>query len=551
MPSKNIPRRILLTLAAAALTAAAGAQTAPRRVISARVTLNASAGGPALYAPTPGSVASAVFSASADGTPVPVEKFGDASYARFITTGGAAMTITTPGHAITAASVSPLRENLQLNKNGQTLSFNIKHAGSYFVRVDDLEPLMIFADAPEAGEPPRPGDPRVVDLSTYLPPDRDPAAPVTALIQQAIDNTAALADGQGGILFIPDGRYVAGQLKLKSNVFLYLSSGALLQSQTDFNPVDFPPQAQAGAQPDSSFIYIGDARNVRIGGRGIIDGNGHAVRTLNPGANIKLLRTAGAADVLIEDVFFRDSARWSLHVLDSDRVALRNFKLVNDLRGSFDPQEGVHVAVVTNTDGVDIDASADVLVEGSFIYTGDDAITPKVTNYMNRQRPCHGIVARGNTLWTLKCALRVGDEAFLDIHDVLFENNDIIRADRAIALRNGDGAHMRDIRVLNNRVEYIGGDYNERFFTFRIWLLRPPESKPGLIDNVLIKDFYARQKAPQDSDMEGLDAAHRITGVTFDNIVIGGTRATGAADIPLAVRNFADTPIFSAPAATP
>jgi hypothetical protein len=540
MPSKHLLLRLLPALVCG--LPLLGGSDAPRRVISARVTLAATPGGPALYAPTPGSTASTLFTVSVDGLTVPVEKFGDASYARFTTTGAASITITTPGHAIATASVSPLKENLQLNKNGQTVSFNINHAGNYFVRVDDLEPLMIFADAPEAGAPPGPGDPRVVDLSTYLPPGRDPAAPVTALIQKAIDDTAAQADGAGGILFVPNGRHVAGQLKLKSNVFLYLADGALLQSQADFNTTDFPPQANS----DSSFIFIENARNVRIGGRGVIDGNGYAVRTLNPKANIKLLRTAGAADVLIEDVFFRDSARWSLHILDSERVTLRNFKLVNDLRGAFNPSEGVHVAVVTNTDGVDADASNDVLVEGAFIYTGDDAITPKVTNYMNRRRPCRGFVARNNILWTLKCALRVGDEALDDIHDVLFENNDIIRADRAIVLINGmdghaNGARLHDIRAINNRAEYIGGDYHERFFKFEI-------IKPGTTDTILIKDFFARQKAPQNSNMRGLDAARKITGVTFDNIVIGGTRAAGTGDIPLDVQPYADAPVFTAPA---
>jgi hypothetical protein len=494
-----------------------------------------------LYTPTPGDTASVVYTLTVNGSPAPVVKFGDASYSRFIINGPAEISITAP-EKIGDARVSPMNSKRTVRKNGKTLSFNIGRAGHYFVRVDKLEPLMIFADPPEPDGAPRPGGPRVIDLSAYLPSGRNPAAPVTALIQKAIDDTAAQAGGAGGVLFVPDGRYVAGQLKLKSNVFLYLSPGALLQSQLDFNETDFPPQANR----DSSFIYIGDARNVRIGGRGIIDGNGYAVRSRNPKANIKLLRTAGAADVLVEDVFFRDSARWSLHVLDSERVIMRNFKLVNDLRGGFDPKEKVHKAVVTNTDGVDIDASRGVLVEGAFLYTGDDAFTPKVTGYMGRQGPCRNLVMRGNVIWTIKCALKVGDETIEDLHDMDFSNNHVIHADRFLALWSGDGGRIGDMRIINNRVESVGGDYNERFFMFRVRLRRRGISRPGVIENIVIKDFQALAPAPQPSSFEGLDGGGRVAGVTFENIVIGGKRAQSAEDIPLRVRGGAEPPVFFA-----
>lgn len=531
---------VLIFASAFALLIPTTGQSAATRTISVLVTLNAGDDVPALYAQTPNSVSSAVFSVTAAGIAVPAEKFGDICYVRFVATGSTAITITTPGHVIGDATVSPLDDSRQLSKTGDALSFGITRTGSYMVRIDGLEPLLIFADAPEIGAAPRFGDTRVINLADYLPENRDPFTPVTAAIQRAIDDTAAQVGGQGGTLLIPNGLYVAGQLRLKSNVFLYLSDGALLQSQANFNQTDFPSQANG----DSSFIFIENASNVRIGGRGIIDGNGYAVRSGNSSANIKLLRTAGASDVTIEDVFFRDSSRWSLHILDSSRVTLRNFKLVNDLRGAFDPVEGVFIPLVTNTDGVDVDASSNVLVEGAFIYTGDDATALKVTNYMNRKNTCHGVVIRNNTFYVLKCAIRLGDESLMDIHGVDFENNDIIRADRAIALRNGDGCRMYDFRAINNRAEYIGGDYNERFFTFRIWLLRA-ESRPGRIDSVLIKDFYARKKALQNSDMQGYGTDNKITGVTFNNIVIAGKRATGPADIPLTVKPFADAPAFT------
>lgn len=493
----------------------------------------------ALYPPTPGDVASSTFVLNAGGTPVPVVKFGDLSYARFVLTGSTIVDIATAGHRVREARVSPLNSKLDLRCKGENISFRLDRAGTCFVRIDDLETLLIFADEPESAAPKR-ADPGVIDLADYVPAGRDPTVPVTARIQKAIDDTAALAGGAGGVLYVSDGRYMAGQLRLRSNVHVYLSAGALLQSQVDFNATDFPPQANG----DSSFIFIGDAHNVRISGRGVIDGDGHAVRSRDAKANIKLLRTAGASDVVIQDVFFRDSARWSLHLLDSDRLALRNFKLVNDLRGGLDPTEKVHIAVVTNTDGVDIDASRDVLIEGAFIYTADDAITPKVTNYMNRQGECRHLIVRNNVLWTLKAALKVGDETIQDLHDITFANNYVIHADRAIALWGGDGGHIHDIKITSNVVESIGGDYNERFFMFRVRLRRPGLSKPAPIEDVLVKDFYALAPAPQPSSFEALGEEGGIAGITFSNIQIGGRRARSIADIPLRLKGGAEAPVF-------
>jgi hypothetical protein len=496
---------------------------------------------PIADAPLPGDAVSEVFSVSADSVPVPVVKFGDVNYARFTAAGAGTVTITARGHKINNTRVSPLNTRHPPRRKGETLAFAVEPGFVYFARADNLPPLILFADAPETNAP-RPGGAGVVDLSTYLPPNRDPAAPATAFIQKAIDDTAALAGGAGGVLYIPDGHYISGQLKLKSNVHLHLSAGALLQSQVDFNATDFPRQANG----DSSFIFIENARNVRISGRGVIDGNGYAVRSRNPRANIKLLRSAGAGDLTIENVFFRDAARWTLHFLDSERVTLRNFKLVNDLRGGPDPKEKVHRAVVTNTDGVDLDAVRGALVEGGFIYTGDDAFAPKVTNYMGRSGPCRDLVMRNNTIWTIKCALKVGDDDTVsDFSEIVFDRNYIIHADRFLALWSTGGQRMSGIRATGNLCEEIGGDYNERFFMFRARPRHAPAiRREVLIDNVLVRDFHAPAPAPQPSSMEGLDKDGRITGVTFENIVIGGKHVKSAEDIPMTVRNFADAPVF-------
>ncbi|MBQ1291375.1 MAG: glycoside hydrolase family 28 protein, partial [Lachnospiraceae bacterium] len=59
----------------------------------------------------------------------------------------------------------------------------------------------------------------------------------TAAIQAAIDDCAA---AQGGQVVIPAGRYLSGSLRLRSNVDLHLSSGAvLISSLAEEDMIDF------------------------------------------------------------------------------------------------------------------------------------------------------------------------------------------------------------------------------------------------------------------------------------------------------------------------
>ncbi|WP_248930601.1 FG-GAP-like repeat-containing protein [Paenibacillus hamazuiensis] len=478
-----------------------------------------------------GAVPSGSYTLSVNGENIFVEKFGDVSFARFSFTGAAHFTVTA-NEAVSSFGISPQSYQIQGTSSGNRLSFSIDQPRTLIVSVNNLENLLLFADGLETAAPDI-HDPNVINLADYLPAGRDEEAAVTGYLQEAIDDTSALNNGAGGTLLVPDGKYVTAQLKLKSNVHLYLQSGAWIKAVSDSSTANYPVQNGS----DSSFLFIQNASHVKISGRGIIDGSGMAIKTLNNKANIKLLRTADVTDLQIEDVYFVDSARWTIHLLYAKDVVLKNIKLINDLRGGPDPANpNILLPTVTNTDGVDIDSSQNVTIDGAFIYTGDDAITPKVTGYLNLKRPTSGLQIKNNVLWSLKAAFKVGDETLMDIGDILFENNDIVRADRFVALWAGDASHIQNIDVINNRAEFIGGNYNERYFYFRIRLLNG-NSRPGWIDQVRVKDFYVWNKAVQASTIEGYDSTHLVSNVTFDNIVIQGAQAGSKEDVPLDFKN--------------
>lgn len=474
------------------------------------------------YTALPTAVASSTYTLKVNGSPVLVEKFGEVSLARFAFIGQADVEVTSSS-AMSAVIVSPQSYSIRPSVSDRTMRFSLTEPRKLIVQVGGVEKLLLFADGPER-QPPRPGQAGVINLAAYLVAGRDPLVPVTAQLQKAIDETSASNAGAGGVLFVPDGLYMAAQLRLKSNVELHLSSGAQLRSVPVFNSSNYPVQNGA----DSSFIYIAQANNVKITGRGVIDGNGYALRSNTPGGgNNKLLRTKGATGVILEDVYFRDSARWSLHFLLSDDILARNIKLVNDLRVA----SGATLPFVTNTDGFDIDASTFVTVEDSFVYTTDDAFTPKVTGYMGVQKQAHDIFIRNNVIWTQKCALKVGDEVLDDIYNVHFDNNDTVLADRFIALWNIGTHTIRNITATHNRTETIGVRDNKSFFYYYV------RDRPGFVRDIEVNGLQALTRAPNESRMEGFDATHRVSNFSAKNLYVASVAMNTPANVPLVMRN--------------
>lgn len=304
---------------------------------------------------------------------------------------------------------------------------------------------------------------------------------------------------------------------------LYLESGARIRSAPVFTSSSYPIQHGA----DSSFIYIADTVNVRMSRRGVIDGNGFQLRSNTPGGgNNKLLRTKGARSVVIEDLYFRDSARWSLHFLFSDDLLARNVKLVNDLRVTTGT-----LPFVTNTDGFDIDASTFVTVEDSFDYTTDDAFTPKLTGYMGMKKQTHDVFIRRNVIWMQKCALKVGDEVLDDMHGIHFDDNDLVLADHFIALWNIGTHTIRDIRATHNRTETIALRDNKSFFYYYV------RNQPGHMRDIEVNGLQALMRAPNESRMEKFDATHLVSNFAVRNMYVAGGAMNTADNIPLVKRN--------------
>ena len=157
----------------------------------------------------------------------------------------------------------------------------------------------------------------------------------TTAIQKALDACA----GKSGRVVVPPGTYLTGSLYLGDDTELHLEEGAVILGSpdlADYNAPDAYPQNHGSVKEGWSakhLILALEKKNVKITGKGTIDGNGRAffadriayrhhvcwrhgarnakgkpAEQLRPGQEIVFIECSG---IEVRDVTFRDMSCWS------------------------------------------------------------------------------------------------------------------------------------------------------------------------------------------------------------------------------------------------
>ncbi len=308
---------------------------------------------------------------------------------------------------------------------------------------------------------------RVYDVSAYGAKG-DGISLDTEPIQQAID--AAHKAGGGKVVF-PNGTYLSGALFVKSNVNLHISEGVTIQAIQDDQ--HFPDRwtRVAGIEMEwpSALINVYEQKNVRITGKGIIDGNGkywwdkfwgdpprqggmwvdYTERGIRWAVDYDCKRVRPVVvykseNVLLEDFTVKRAGFWTISLTYSDKVYVNGLVIRNNI-GGFGP----------SSDGINTDSSKDVLVENCDIDCNDDNLCIKSgrdSDGLRVNRPAENIVYRN-------CITRAGHGLF------------------TIGSETSGG--MRNIEVYG--LEAIGTNIGIRFKSAKV--------RGGLIENVYFHDI--------------------------------------------------------------
>ncbi|GIL45471.1 hypothetical protein Vafri_2705 [Volvox africanus] len=151
----------------------------------------------------------------------------------------------------------------------------------------------------------------------------------------------------------------------------------------------------------------------------------------------RLVGVCRSSNVLIADLTLRDSAFWTLHIRDSDRVVVQGLTVEGDMD-------------FPNNDGIDIDGSSHVTILQSHIATADDAVCIKSTS--GGGRAVRHILVSNCTLQSRSAAVKLGSETRAEMSNITFSYLKVLDSNRGLAIQLRDHGNIRDVAFRNIEV---------------------------------------------------------------------------------------------------
>ena len=284
------------------------------------------------------------------------------------------------------------------------------------------------------------------------------------------------------VFYIGPGEWVIDAIALQDNQTLYLSGGAVLHS----------------------IISVANANNVKIRGRGIIDGSDYPAWN-QAGSYARVpIDLNHSKNVTVEGIIIVNSNCWNLNSYSSKNVAIDNVKIISGRQ---------------NGDGFTFQSCTNHLVTNCFARTWDDSLVIK--NYSGSTK---GITFKNIQVWTdLAQSMEIGyetDDAF--VHGIVYRN--IVVENAFMQGDNGNNKELIEMTLQNSSWSTVRDEF-------------------GSIDNVLIDGLTVintpEGKVPR-SRMSGIGEDNMITNVTLKNVSILGKPITTLKEMKLSIDDYCD-----------
>lgn len=291
-----------------------------------------------------------------------------------------------------------------------------------------------------------------------------------------------------GVVYFGPGVHKPEEIVLQSNQTLYLAGGAVVKAEV-----------------------LAEGTNIRIRGRGILDGSDWAWRT-GPVGNLIAIRNS--EDVEIRGITLRGSSHWSIVPRNSRRVTVRNVKLCNSR--------------VQNDDGINPCNSQDVLITDCFIRSDDDCVALKGLDFDGPNSNVERITVENSVLWCDRARIfLLGHESRAQyMRDITLRNLDIVHFTMTPFLfEPGEEMRLENVTVEDVRMH---GEGQREFIRLRPVVNQYMHNKvPGHIRNVRFRNAVIQgQPGEYLVQLQGADAKHGVQDVSFESVSILGQTLT-------------------------
>lgn len=357
----------------------------------------------------------------------------------------------------------------------------------------------------------------------------------------AFDRAMKEAAHKGGAhIIVPPGTYlIKGPVHFVSNVCLELQEGATLKFSPE--PQYYLPAVRTSwegtlLQNYSPMIYGYGLTNVSITGKGSIDGNAattfatwrtkqKAAQTMTRKMNHEetpvekrnfgegdwlrpqLIQFFRCKDITISDVFITNSPFWCIHLLESENIICRALR---------------YDAKLVNNDGIDPEASRNVLIEEIMFNNGDDNVAIKSgrdNDGWRLLRPSENIIIRNCRFKGLH-AVVMGSEMSAGIRNIFVEDCTFAGyCKRGIYVKtNPDrGGFVRDIYVNNCEFDEV----EDLFYVTSMYAGEGSGSSHfPIVENIYVNNLKCARAKAAGIVLQGTET-HPVRNVTFNNVEIG------------------------------
>ena len=308
-------------------------------------------------------------------------------------------------------------------------------------------------------------------------------------IQRAIEDTYELGGGKVVLIGSASAEnpniYYSGALNLKSGVELYIEQNAVLRfirnKSNEYYPLVFSRWEGVDLINFSPMIYAYEAKNIKISGKGVIDGGADEYNWMPwkygyfHEKNQKIER-----DKLFKQC--KDDVKPYLRIYNDkvstfrpcliqpylcSEIEISDVKIVNSPFWEINPVlcENVYIhdvyiaSKLYNNDGVDPECCKDVIIERCYFLTGDDCIAIKSGRNDDGRSigiPSENIIIRNNEFKDGHGGITIGSEISGGVkniyaHDNLFDSPEL---DYPIRFKNNAerGGIIEDIYIYNSTI---------------------------------------------------------------------------------------------------
>lgn len=301
--------------------------------------------------------------------------------------------------------------------------------------------------------------------------------------------------------------YNVGEIVLGSGETLHIEAGAVVRG----------------------FVRATGADNVAISGRGILDGRWHSYAN---GDRVRSVIFERCTNVRVSDIVMIEPTSWMLVFACCHGVHVDGLKQIGSCMSS---------------DGIDIVASRDVLVENCCLRNDDDNIAIKAGTFEKTHR-WEGDV---DNVLVRRCVflngnpgnvMEIGYELSTDrVSNIAFEDIDVINAHgegAVFSIHNGDRAVVENVTWENIRIEH----YWDKLVDFRVVRSRyNKDLERGLIRNVRLKDIHVCHShfnpGCSISLISGYNPKKPVRDVLFDDFFLNDKKVSSADELELHTRN--------------